>query len=105
MIMKKVLVMCKGTGQSVAFKKAALEFVEKNSVGIEWTFANENQYGDTIESDNIELVLISPEMLLVDAKVKQDLDSKGIKYYSIKGSDFGLRRLDTIVAAIKPLLG
>lgn len=103
--MKKVLVMCKGTGQSIAFKKEALEFVKKNSLDIEWVFANENQYGEIVENDNIELVLISPEMLIVDAKVKQDLDSKGMKYYSIKGSDFGLRRLDTIVAAIKPLLG
>lgn len=103
--MKKVLVMCKGTGQSIAFKKEALEFVKKNSLDIEWVFANENQYGEIVENDNIELVLISPEMLIVDAKVKQDLDSKGMKYYSIKGSDFGLRRVDTIVAAIKPLLG
>lgn len=101
--MKKVLVMCKGTGQSVAFKKAALEFTEKNSVDIEWRFANENEYSDCL--DGVELVLISPEMLIVDAKVKKDLDSKGVKYYSVKGSDFGLRRIDTIVAGIKPLLG
>lgn len=101
--MKKVLVMCKGTGQSVAFKKAAVEFTEKNSVDIEWTFANENEYADSLEG--IELVLISPEMLIVDAKVKKDLDARGVKYYSVKGSDFGLRRIDTIVAAINPLLG
>ena len=103
--MKKILVICKGTGQSEAFKKVALEFIEKNSLNIEFTFANENEYSDIIESENIELVLISPEMLLVDAQVKKDLDSKGVKYYSVKGSDFGLRRIDTIVEAIKPLLG
>ncbi|MGL5354551.1 MAG: hypothetical protein ACRDA5_14725 [Clostridium sp.] len=101
--MKKVLVMCKGTGQSVAFKKAAVEFTQKNEVGIEWVFANENEYGDLV--GDVELVLISPEMLIVDAKVKKDLDSKGVKYYSVKGSDFGLRRIDTIVSAINPLLG
>ncbi|MBB6623396.1 hypothetical protein [Clostridium gasigenes] len=103
--MKKVLVMCKGTGQSIAFKKATLEFTEKNTLDIEWIFANENQYGEIVEKDNIDLVLISPEMLVVDAKVKKDLDLKGVKYYSAKGSDFGLRRIDTIVTAIKPLLG
>lgn len=103
--MKKVLVMCKGTGQSVAFKKDALQFIEKNTVDIEWIFANENQYGEVVENDNIELILISPEMLAVDAEVKKDLDSKGVKYYSLKGSDFGLRRIDTIVEAIQPLLG
>ena len=100
--MKKVLVMCKGTGQSLGFKKAALEFTDKNSLGIEWIFANENEYDDFLE--NVEIVLISPEMLIVDAKVKKDLDSKGVKYYSVKGSDFGLRRVDTIVEAIKSLL-
>lgn len=44
-------------------------------------------------------------MLLVEAKVKEDLDSKGVKYYSLKGSDFGLRRIDTIVTAVKTILG
>lgn len=32
--MKKKLVMCKEIGQSVSFKKAVLEFVEKNSINI-----------------------------------------------------------------------
>ena len=81
------------------------EFIEKNTIDIEWVFANENQYGEVVENDNIELILISPEMLVVDAEVKKDLDSKGVKYYSLKGSDFGLRRIDTIVEAIQPLLG
>lgn len=102
--MKKVLVMCKGTGQSVAFKKSAVEFIEKNSVEIELNFVNEKEYGEIVESGNIDLVLISPEMLLVEAKVKKELDSKGIKHYSIKGSDFGLRRVDVILKAINPLL-
>lgn len=103
--MTRVLVMCKETRQSVSFKKAALELTEKKLIDIEWFFANEDEYNAIIESDNIDIVLISPEMLLVEAKVKEDLDSKGVKYYSLKGSDFGLRRIDTIVTAVKTILG
>lgn len=99
--MKKILVLCKGTGQSTAFKKAALEYVKNNNIDIEWAFADDTSYEDEA---GVDFVLISPEMLLVEAKLKKELEAKGLKYMSAKPADFGLRRVDSILKTIEPLM-
>lgn len=93
--MNKVLVMCKKTGQSKAFKKDAEAYRENNNLPFEWVFADENEYVDVL--DGVDVVLMSPEMILVQAKVKEDLSKRGIKYLDIKPVDFGLRRIDNIL--------
>lgn len=98
--MKKFLVVCKETGQTKAFKKDAVEFGAKNN--IEWKFAGEGNY--TEELDNIDAVIISPEMMLVEAKIKAELDSKGVKHIAIKPMDYGLRRMENIVKAVDAIL-
>lgn len=97
--MKKILVLCKGTGQSTAFKKAAVEYVEKESLAIEWLFADDTSYDNHVK-EGVDYVVISPEMMLVEAKVKKDLDSQGVNYFSVKPADFGLRRIDTILKSM-----
>lgn len=47
--------------------------------------------------DGVDVVLMSPEMILVQAKVKEDLSKRGVKYLDIKPVDFGLRRIDNIL--------
>lgn len=98
--MKKFLVVCKETGQTKAFKKDALEFGAAN--GIEWTFAGEGDYTESLET--VDVVIISPEMLLVEGKIKSELDSRGVKHIAIKPMDYGLRRMDNIVKAIDAIL-
>lgn len=93
--MNKVLVMCKKTGQSKAFKKDAEAYRVNNNLPFEWVFADENEYTEVLEG--VDVALISPEMILVQAKVKEDLDKRGVKYLDIKPVDFGLRRLDNIM--------
>lgn len=93
--MNKVLVLCKKTGQSKAFKKDAIAYKEKNNLPFEWVFADESEYTDVL--DGVDVVLISPEMILVQAKIKEDLNQRGLKYLDVKPADFGLRRLDSIV--------
>ncbi|WP_238884205.1 hypothetical protein [Clostridium sp. YIM B02551] len=97
--MKKVLVLCKETGQSKAFKKDAEKYRVDNALPFEWVFADDKEYVNVLEG--VDIVLISPEMILVQAKIKADLDSKGIKYVELKPADFGLRRLDKIVPLIE----
>lgn len=100
--MKKVLVLCKGTGQSVAFKKSAEEYASKEG-NIELLFVDNTKFTDTIANETVDCVAISPEMMVIEAKVKSILDEAGIKYLSIKPSDFGLRRVEKVVEAIEAL--
>lgn len=98
--MKKFLVLCKETGQTVAFKKAALEFGKANN--IEWSFAGDGNYNEVLDGQDV--VIISPELMLVEAKIKADLESKGIKHVAIKPMDYGLRRMDNIVKTVEAIL-
>lgn len=97
--MNKVLVMCKETGQSKAFKKDAVAYKEKNNLPFEWVFANDTDFVNML--DGVDIVLISPEMILVQAKVKEELDKRGVKHIDIKPADFGLRRIDNILKLLK----
>lgn len=98
--MKKFLVLCKETGQTVAFKKAALEFGKAND--IEWSFAGDGNYDDALVGQ--DAVIISPELMIVEAKIKADLDTKGVKYIAIKPMDYGLRRMENIVKSVDAIL-
>ena len=100
--MKKFLVVCKETGQTKAFKKDAIEFGAANN--IEWSFAGEGNYTEVLSNETVDAVIISPEMLVVEGKIKAELDSRGVKHIAIKPMDYGLRRMDNIVKSIEAIL-
>ena len=100
--MRKFLVVCKETGQTKAFKKDAIDFGAAN--GIEWTFAGEGDYTDALSANEVDAVIISPEMMVVEGKIKSELDSRGIKHIAIKPMDYGLRRMENIVKAVEAIL-
>ncbi|SHJ72588.1 PTS system, cellobiose-specific IIB component [Clostridium cavendishii DSM 21758] len=102
--MKKILMICRKTGQATMFQKAAVEYVNVNNVAIEWLFADENQYNQTVEENNVDYVLLSPEMVLFESKIKESLTSKGIEFFNVKPADFGLRRIENILKVLKPVL-
>lgn len=99
--MNKFLVVSKGLPQSRAFEKAAREYVTKNNLSIEWVFETPDRYLDVVKEDNILAVLISPEVLLVENKIKAELDTLNVDHITIKPADFGLKRLEKVVPAIE----
>lgn len=102
--MKKFLVICKQTGQATAFKRVILEHTQQNNIPVEWFFADDKAYIDTIQKEGIDFVVISPEVLLVEKQIKSELDKMGIEYFSMKPIDFGLRRMDKFIPAIEPYI-
>jgi PTS system cellobiose-specific IIB component len=103
--LKKFLVLCKETtGQSVAFKRVILEHTEKNNVPVQWFFADDKAYISLIESNQIDLVLISPEVILIEKQIKAELDKRNIEYFSMKPIDFGLRRMEKLMPALEPYI-
>ncbi len=102
--MKKFLVICKNTGQATAFKRVVLEHSEKNNLTIKWFFADDKNYLDTISEEGIDLVLISPEVILIEKQIKEVLDKKEIEYFSMKPIDFGLRRMEKLMPMLEPYI-
>lgn len=102
--MKKLLVLSRKTGQSEAFKKAALDYVNKNKLEISWEFSDEKQYVEVIEKENYDCVLISPELMVVESKIKSVCEDKNIKCMAVNPADFGLRRLENIMKAVNKAL-
>lgn len=102
--MNKVLVLSKGTGQSKAFERFVNDYTEKNSLNIEWIFSNDSCMGEIIENGDVNVALISPEMLLVEKKIQQELEGANIPYSSIKPADFGLKRIEKILPTIEEYL-
>ncbi|MEG1004285.1 hypothetical protein [Clostridium sp.] len=100
--MNKVLVLSKGTGQAKSFERVMVEHTEKNALNIEWIFSKHGEMGQIIENGDINVVIISPEMMLVEAKIKEELDSKNIPYVVLKPVDFGLKRVDKILPLLEP---
>jgi PTS system cellobiose-specific IIB component len=92
--MSNVLVISKGTGQSKSFQKVMDEYTVKNNLPIEWIYASDKNYIEEISNKEIKVVIISPEVMLVEASIKAELDSRGIKYISIKPSAFGLKQTE-----------
>lgn len=98
--MKKVLVIHKGTGQAKAFERFSKEYTQKNNINIDWLFCEMATLDQTIASNEVSVVLISPEMILVEKDVKAKLDSANIPYVVMKPTDFGLKRLEKILPSI-----
>lgn len=95
--MRKYLVVSKGLPQSKAFEKAAIDYTTKNNLSVEWYFNKETDYLDVVKTENIDVVLISPEVIVTENKIKAELDTLNVDYVSVKPADFGLRRLEKIL--------
>ena len=54
-----------------------------------------------VDNRDINIVSISPEMMLVEAKIKEELDSKNIPYVILKPVDFGLKRVNNILSLLE----
>ena len=99
--MNKVLVICKGTGQAKSFERFMDDYTKKNNLPIEWIYANDKEYLDIIADGDVKIAIISPEVVLVEAKIKAELDSKNIPYIVIKPADFGLKRVEKFMPDIE----
>lgn len=102
--MKKFLVVCRETGQAAAFKRVLLDHTESNNIPVQWFFADEKAYLDILEKENIALVLISPEVILVEKKIKEELTKRGIENFSMKPVDFGLKRMENLMPILEPFI-
>lgn len=102
--LKKFLVICKQTGQATAFKRVLLEHTEQNNIPVKWYFADDKAYLETVEKEGINLVVISPEVLLVEKHIKEELNKKGVEYFSMKPIDFGLRRMEKLMPILEPYI-
>lgn len=98
--MKKVLVIHKGTGQAKAFERFSKEYTVKNNISIEWLFCGLDTLDEILDENDISVVLISPEMILVEESIKTNLQSKNTPYVVMKPVDFGLKRMDKILPSI-----
>lgn len=92
--MNNVLVISKGQAQSKSFEKFMNEYTEKNNLPIKWIYAKDFDYAEVLEKEEVKVVVISPEVMLVQAKIMADLDSKNKPYILIKPSAFGLKQTD-----------
>ncbi|QNO14641.1 hypothetical protein HYG86_07505 [Alkalicella caledoniensis] len=99
--MKKFLVVCKKTGQSRAFERQALRYTKQFDLPVEWTFGNIYEYRKIIESQDFDLVLLSPEILLFEKQVKEDLKRRNKDFFIVHPEHYGLKRLDLVVPAVK----
>lgn len=102
--MNKVLVLSKGTGQAKAFERVVKEYTNKNSLKIEWIFAGENDMEEIISKGDVAVALIAPEMLVVEKKLKDQLENANVPNFSIKPADFGLKRIEKILPLMEPHL-
>lgn len=100
--MNKVLVLSKGTGQSKSFERVMVDHTKKENLPIEWIFASNANMNDYLNNGDIAVAIISPEMMLVEAKIKAELDSKNVPYIVLKPVDFGLKRVDKILPLLEP---
>jgi len=103
--MNDVLVISKGTGQSKAFEKYMDQYTLKENLQITWVYASDKDYLEKIEEKDIKMVIISPEVMLTEAKIKAELDAKEIKYLVIKPAAFGLRQTEKFMPQVLSILG
>lgn len=102
--MKKFLVLCKETGQSLAFKRTVLEYTKANDFSIEWFFSDHLKYHGVLEKEHIDLVLISPEVMLYEKQISADLEARDIQFMTIKPIDFGLKRMEKLFPTLSQYL-
>jgi PTS system cellobiose-specific IIB component len=103
--MNNILVICKGTGQSKSFEKVMNEYTKKENLPINWVYASDREYIDVIASNDIKMVIISPEVMLNEAKIKLELTAKEIKYIAIKPAAFGLKQTEKFMPDVLSILG
>ena len=103
--MNNVLVISKGTGQSKSFEKVMNQYTEKENLPINWVYASDRDYLDKISEMEIKMVIISPEVMLTEAKIKAELDAKEITYILIKPAAFGLKQTEKFMPDVLRILG
>lgn len=99
--MNKVLVLSKGTGQAKAFERTALAYTEKNNIQLEWIFALEAGMADVLSKGDVTVAIIAPELMLVEKKIKAELDTVNIPYITLKPIDFGLKNMEKIMPQLE----
>lgn len=98
--MKRVLILSNGTGQSKEFNEAIKRYTKENNILVDWIFSNEEYINKHLKCRDIDLVLISPEMMLVEEHIKKDLEENSLPYINLKPVDFGLKRVDKVISLI-----
>ncbi|MGG7178551.1 hypothetical protein ACQPU1_13195 [Clostridium paraputrificum] len=99
--MNNVLVICKGTGQAKSFERVMDEYTKKNNLPIEWIYTDDKAYLDIIAEKEVKIVVITPEVILSEAKIKAELEGKNIPYMVLKPADFGLKRTEKYMPEIE----
>lgn len=102
--MNNVLVLCKGTGQARAFERVVNEFTAKNNLPIEWIYANDKEYLEIIKEKNVKVVMISPEVVLLEKEISAELDNLNIPHITLKPIVFGLKDTSKFMPQIEPFL-
>lgn len=102
--MKKFLVLCKETSQSLAFKRMVMEYTKANNFSIEWFFCDHLRYHDVLEKGDIDLVLISPEVILYEKQISNDLRAREVQFLIMKPIDFGLKRMEKLFPTLSQYL-
>ena len=99
--MREFLVICKKTGQSAAFKRVALDYTNKNNIPVNWHFATYEEYLAVLDELPIDLVLISPEVILLQQNIIEDLEGRKQEYFVMKPIDFGLKRMEKLMPSLE----
>ena len=93
--MNKVLVICKGTGQSKSFERFMDDYTKKNNLPIEWIYANDKEYLDVIEGgiynnyyDSTNNAIYNYKSLIYVIRLKNIVSNCYISYYNIQGTHY-----------------
>lgn len=102
--MSKVLVISKGTGQAKSFERVMVDYTTKNNIPVEWIFAVEGTYEEEVVKGNVDVAIVSPDMLLVQAKILAVLGENNIPNVTIKPADFALKNTAKIMPLLEPYI-
>ncbi|MDO5040247.1 hypothetical protein [Clostridium sp.] len=102
--MGKVLILSRGTGQAKEFKKALEKYTNENGMVLNYIFSNEENMNRYIKTEDINVVLISPEMMLVEEQIKLELEKNKLPYIELRPVDFGLKRIEKVMPLINKYL-
>lgn len=102
--MNKVLVLSKGTGQAKAFERVAVAYTEKNNEPVEWIFSTESTMSEALSKGDVAVAIIAPELMLVEKKIKAELDAVNVPHITIKPVDFGLKNMEKVMPQLRPFM-
>lgn len=102
--MSKVLVISKTSGQTRSFERVMLDYTEKNNLPITWVIATEADYEEEVLKGDVTVAIVSPEIMLIQDKVKAYLDSKSVPHITLKPVDFALKNTAKIMPLLEPYL-